>query len=61
MADNRAALITDIQNAARDAVGTDDDFLSFATAVANAIGVWGLALKATGLDSNGDTHDLDIG
>jgi hypothetical protein len=48
MADNRAALITAIQDVMRDAVGTDDDFLTAATELADAIRTYALALVPTG-------------
>lgn len=62
MADNRATLKASIKTAFQDAPGTDDDFDTIASAIADAIGVYALALKATGLDApSGDTHNLSIG
>ena len=48
MADNRATLKAAIKAALTGAVGTDDDFDTVAAAIADAVGVYALALVPTG-------------
>ncbi len=61
MALDKATLITNLQTAFNDGIGTDDEALGIATAIADAIDIYVKTGKATGLDApSGDTHDLSI-
>jgi len=60
MAFDKATLITSLQTAFKNSVGTDDDMLTVATAIANAIDTYAKTGKATGTDSGGDTHNLPL-
>ena len=67
MADNKAALATAIKaivlaaKAEVDPANFDTAMTTYSTNMADAISTYSKALKATGNDSGGDTHDLDIG